>query len=81
MMLTKKMSRDIEWSFELDDQLERFDRINVNPEVINNNILCMGDRNDDGDDDFICDDIIEEDIIVDNDNIVEEWLSSESESD
>lgn len=74
-------SCDIEWSFELDDQLERFDRINVNPEVINNNILCMGDRNDDGDDDFICDDIIEEDIIVDNDNIVEEWLSSESESD
>ncbi|KAL6323438.1 hypothetical protein AAG906_039008 [Vitis piasezkii] len=75
-------SCDIEWSFELDDQLERFDHINVNLEVINNNILCMGDRDDDGDDDFICDDIIEEeDIIVDNDNIVEEWLSSESESD
>ena len=47
-------SCDIEWSFGLDDQLglQRFDRKDVNPEVINNNILSMGDRNDD--DDFIC---------------------------
>ena len=70
----EKESCDIEWSFGLDDQLglQRFDRIDVNPEVINNNILSMGDRNDD--DDFICEDIIEEDISVDSANNVEEWL-------
>ena len=74
-------SCDIEWSFGLDDQLglQRFDRIDANPEVINNNILSMGDRNDD--DDFICEDIFEEDISVDSANNMEEWLSSESESD
>ena len=70
----------IEWSFGLDDQLglQRFDRTDVNPEVINNNNFSMGDRNDDG---FICDDIIEEDFSDDSTNNVEEWLSCESESD
>ena len=70
----------IEWSFGLDDQLglQRFDRTDVNPEVINNNNFSMGDRNDD---DFICDDIIEEDFSDDSTNNVEEWLSCESESD
>ena len=73
----------IEWSFRLDEQLglQRFDRTNVNPEVINNNILSMGDRNDDGDDDFICNDVIEEDFSDDSTNNMEEWLSCESESD
>ena len=73
----------IEWSFRLDDQLglQRFDRTNVNPEVINNNILSMGDRNDDGDDDFICNDVIEEDFSDDSTNNMEEWLSCECESD
>ena len=76
-------SCDIEWSFGLDDQLglQRFDHRDVNPEVINNNILSMRDRNDDGDDDFICDGIMEEDFSVDSANNVEEWLSSESKSD
>ena len=70
----------IEWSIGLDDQLglQCFDRTNVNPEVINNNNFSMGDRNDD---DFICDDIIEEDFSDDSTNNVEEWLSCESESD
>ena len=70
----------IEWSFGLDDQLglQRFDRTDVNPEVINNNNFSMGDRNDDG---FISDDIIEEDFSDDSTNNVEEWLSCESESD
>ena len=76
-------SCDIEWSFELDDQLglQHFDRVDVNPEVINNKILSMGDRHDDNDDEFICDDIIEEDISVHSDKNIEEWLASESESD
>ena len=70
----------IEWSFGLNDQLglQRFDRTDVNPEVINNNNFSMGDRNDD---DFICNDIIEEDFSDDSTNNVEEWLSCESESD
>ena len=71
-------SCDIEWSFGIDDQLglHRFDRTFVNPEeVINNNILSTKDRNDD--DDFICEDIIEEDSSVNSANNVEEWLSSD----
>ena len=70
----------IEWSFGLDDQLglQRFDRTDVNPEIINNNIFSMGHRNDNS---FICDDIIEEDSSDDSTNNVEEWLSCESESD
>ena len=61
--------------------MQRFDRVDVNPKVINNKILSMGDRNDDNDDEFICDDIIEEDISVHSDKNIEEWLASESESD
>ena len=57
--------------------MQRFDRTDVNPEVINNNNFSMGDRNDDG---FICDDIIEEDFSDDSTNNVEEWLSCKSES-
>ena len=41
----------------------------------------MGDRNGDGDDDFICDDIIEEDFSVNRANNMEEWFSSECGSD
>ena len=76
-------SCDIEWSFELDDQLglQRFDRVDVNPKVINNKILSVGDRKDDSDDEFICDDIIAEDISVNSDKNIEESLVSESECD
>ncbi|RVW78388.1 hypothetical protein CK203_047738 [Vitis vinifera] len=75
-------SHELNWFVEQDDgfEFQRSDRLNIDPEVVNDNVLILENMND-NDDNFICDDIEEEDETLDdyaNEN--EMWLSSDSES-
>ena len=73
---------ELNWFVDQDDgfEFQRSDRLNIDPEVVNDNVLILENMND-NDDNFICDDIEEEDETLDdyaNEN--EMWLSSDSES-
>ncbi|WKA05473.1 hypothetical protein VitviT2T_023437 [Vitis vinifera] len=75
-------SHELNWFVEQDDgfEFQRSDRLNIDPKVVNDNVLILENMND-NDDNFICDDIEEEDETLDdyaNEN--EMWLSSDSES-
>ena len=75
-------SHERNWFVEQDDgfEFQRSDHLNIDPEVVNDNVLILEKMND-NDDNFICDDIEEEDETLDdyaNEN--EMWLSSDSGS-
>ncbi|RVW27633.1 hypothetical protein CK203_099152 [Vitis vinifera] len=73
---------ELKWFVEQDDgfEFQRSNRLNIDLEVVNDNVLILENMND-NDDNFICGDIKEEDETLDdyaNEN--EMWLSSDSES-
>ncbi|RVW29326.1 hypothetical protein CK203_116619 [Vitis vinifera] len=75
-------SHELNWFVEQDNgfEFQRSDHLNIDPEVVNDNVFILENMND-NDDNFICDDIEEEDETLDdyaNEN--EMWLSSDSES-